>query len=79
MTHFLLVYARQTIYFNICPNFYAQVMDFSQAERLGFILAFKLFWNGCQDGRSDEELEEAAERILRSCEEHFRQSVTQVC
>lgn len=54
-------------------------MDFSEAERLGFRLAFKLFWNTRQDGRSEEELEEVVEQLLRGCEEHFRASVTRVC
>lgn len=54
-------------------------MDFSQAERLGFINAFITFWKTqAKNSRSDEELKAAAERLLRGCAEHFRRNVTRV-
>jgi hypothetical protein len=53
-------------------------MDFSEAERLGFILAFVEFWNLRADSRTDEELSATAGRLLRGCEEHFRAGVTRV-
>lgn len=53
-------------------------MDFSEAERLGFISAFIEFWTLRSDGRCHEELSDAAEHMLRGCEEHFRAGVTRV-
>jgi hypothetical protein len=45
---------------------------------LGFISAFIEFWTLRSDGRPPEELSDAAERLLRGCEEHFRAGVTRV-
>ena len=53
-------------------------MDFSEAERSGFISAFIKFWTLRADGRSHEELAAAAGRLLHGCEEHFRAGVTRV-
>ena len=55
-------------------------MDFSEAERSGFKMAFVEFWtlHGDPDHRSHEELSEAAGRLLRGCQEHFRAAVTRV-
>ena len=53
-------------------------MDFSEAERLGFISAFVEFWTLRSDSRPHEELSDAAERLLCGCEEHFRAGVTRV-
>lgn len=54
-------------------------MDFSQAERLGFILAFGEFWRSqIGNQRSDDELVSAAEHLLRGCAEHFRANVTRI-
>jgi hypothetical protein len=54
-------------------------MDFSEAERCGFIDAFVEFWQGQPgDDRSVEELIEAAGKLLRGCQEHFRAGVTRV-
>ena len=47
------------------------MMDFSEAEQLGFILAFVEFWNLRADSRTDEELSATAGHLLRGCEEHF--------
>ena len=54
-------------------------MDFSDAERRGFINAFRDFWHiHGGDDRSDEERVQAAESLLRGCQEHFRAAVTRV-
>ena len=54
-------------------------MDFSEAERHGFINAFQDFWQiWGGDERSDEEREDAAECLLRGCQEHFHAAVTRV-
>jgi len=54
-------------------------MDFSEAERLGFILGFTEFWMTRQDNtRSLKELQDAAEILLRGCREHFRAGVTRI-
>lgn len=45
---------------------------------MGFISAFIEFWTLRSDGRPPEELSDAAERLLRGCEEHFRAGVTRV-
>ncbi|KAF5313015.1 hypothetical protein D9619_002316 [Psilocybe cf. subviscida] len=59
-------------------NLFAMVMDFSEAERLGFIQAFVDFWQDLNDGRFEEELKKAAMAILRGCREHFRANVIRV-
>ena len=54
-------------------------MDFSEAERNGFINAFISFWLGwADDNRSESDLREAAQRVLRGCKEHFRAGVTRL-
>ena len=53
-------------------------MDFSEAERSGFIAAFIEFWTLRSDSRTHDELSAAAGRLLRGCEEHFRAGVTRV-
>lgn len=53
-------------------------MDFSQAERNGFILAFIEFWMDRKDKRTRQELQTAAERLLKGCREHFRGNVTRI-
>jgi hypothetical protein len=54
-------------------------MDFSEAERSGFINGFIQFWTmRANNTRTAEELAEAAKAILCGCEEHFRAAVTRV-
>jgi hypothetical protein len=54
-------------------------MDFSEAERSGFINGFIQFWTmRANNTRTAKELAEAAKAILRGCEEHFRAAVTRV-
>jgi hypothetical protein len=54
-------------------------MDFSEAERGGFIEAFVSFWNRRQENeRTDSQLRQDAGRILKGCKEHFRSGVTRI-
>ena len=54
-------------------------MDFSEAERGGFIEAFISFWNRRPENeRTDSQLRDDAGRILKGCKEHFRAGVTRI-
>jgi len=54
-------------------------MDFSEAERGGFIEAFVSFWNRRPNNeRTDEQLRHDGGKILRGCKEHFRSGVTRI-
>jgi len=55
------------------------VMDFSEAERSGFIEAFVTFWNQrSENDRTDAQLRIDAGHILRGCKEHFQSGVTRI-
>lgn len=54
-------------------------MDFSTAERNGYVRAFvKLWLEDPSNTYSGEELEGLAKGLLRGCEQHFRASITRV-
>jgi hypothetical protein len=54
-------------------------MDFSEAERGGFIEAFVAFWNRREENkRTDSQLRQDAGRILKGCKEHFQAGVTRI-
>ena len=54
-------------------------MDFSQAERGGFIAGFIMFWDLHPENKCMwQELQVAAERLLKGCREHFRSQITRV-
>lgn len=54
-------------------------MDFSQAERGGFIRSFIKFWlMRPENKRTRQELQVAAERLLTGCREHFRAGVIRI-
>ncbi|KAI0683118.1 hypothetical protein BC835DRAFT_1311235 [Cytidiella melzeri] len=59
---------------------FSGVIDFSDAERLGFIEAFVEFWvttSGNKYGEP-EELRYSAAKLLKGCREHFRANVTRI-
>jgi hypothetical protein len=56
-----------------------QVVDFSEAERVGHGLAFVEFWQlRPEDTRSVDELKVASEKLLKGCNQHFRAGVTRI-
>ena len=55
------------------------MVDFSEAERVGFFLAFVEFWLLYLDNtRSSEELHKASLLLLKGCLQHFCSGVTRV-
>lgn len=55
------------------------MMDFSEAERVGFIKAFISFWlQRPENKRTSNELQVAAESLLKGCREHYRAGVTRI-
>jgi hypothetical protein len=58
---------------------YIKVVDFSEAERVGFKLAFVEFWQlRPNDSRSVDELNSASQKLLKGCGQHFRAGVTRI-
>ncbi|KAG2133699.1 hypothetical protein DEU56DRAFT_888775 [Suillus clintonianus] len=57
---------------------FGNVVDFSEAERVGFTQAFITFWTNREDSRSLAELEDAAGALLKGCQQHYRSQVTRV-
>ncbi|KAJ7116971.1 hypothetical protein C8R44DRAFT_627132, partial [Mycena epipterygia] len=56
-----------------------QVLDFSTAERNGFILAYVDFWVKHAPGeRSIVELCDTGPKLLKGCRQHFRNQITRV-
>jgi hypothetical protein len=54
-------------------------MDFSQAQREGFILAYiDLYTSRPGESRDELVLRDSAESLLKGCAEHFRQAVSRV-
>ncbi|KAJ7719113.1 hypothetical protein B0H16DRAFT_1336930, partial [Mycena metata] len=64
---------------NMTDDMFANVVDFSLAERNGFILAFVDFWRRrVPDERTVNELLEAAPKLLKGCVQHFRSQIARV-
>ncbi|KAF8171481.1 hypothetical protein BJ912DRAFT_1066144 [Pholiota molesta] len=60
-------------------SMFAGMMDFSEAERAGFILAYIEFWIMQPDDKCTiEELQEEAESLLKGCQEHYRAGITRI-
>ncbi|KAF9547111.1 hypothetical protein CPC08DRAFT_648853 [Agrocybe pediades] len=62
----------------VTDELFVGIMDFSEAERSGFIKAFVTFWELRGDSRNGAELRVSAEKLLKGCLEHFRAAVTRV-
>ncbi|PBK65063.1 hypothetical protein ARMSODRAFT_892158, partial [Armillaria solidipes] len=56
----------------------AQVVDFSEAERSGYILAFAKFRHKQGDSRTQDQLLADGAKLLKGCEQHFRNAVTHI-
>ncbi|KAF8996285.1 hypothetical protein BDZ89DRAFT_1171659 [Hymenopellis radicata] len=60
---------------NIALIHFATVVDFSDAERSGFVLAYIRFYQEVKnDPRSKDDLEKEANSLLKGCKEHFRRA-----
>lgn len=53
-------------------------MDFSEAQKQGFIEAFIQIQTEISPNRTAEELRQAAEMLIKGCGEHYRAGVTRV-
>ncbi|KAF8173335.1 hypothetical protein K438DRAFT_1551160, partial [Mycena galopus ATCC 62051] len=63
----------------ISDDILANVVDFSEAQRNGFILAYVDFWLQHAPGERDvPELLETAPKLLKGCRQHFRSQVARI-
>ncbi|KAH6874620.1 hypothetical protein BKA70DRAFT_1449290 [Coprinopsis sp. MPI-PUGE-AT-0042] len=59
--------------------FFASVMDFSEAEKQGFVMAYVEFWLSHEENElTEEELMAEAEALLKGCRQHFNSGITRV-
>ncbi|EPQ59873.1 hypothetical protein GLOTRDRAFT_24197, partial [Gloeophyllum trabeum ATCC 11539] len=57
----------------------AQVMDYGEVQRAGFLEAYVLFWKmQREDERSESQLRADATCVLKGCQEHFRAGTTRI-
>ncbi|KAJ7436921.1 hypothetical protein FB451DRAFT_1061373, partial [Mycena latifolia] len=82
--HFLVMFESMAAYAEtqgrkITDSDFKNVVDFSEAERLGFVQAFVAFWKRRKDNvRTDVELTKAGGSLLKGCQEHYRSQVTRI-
>ncbi|KAJ7504614.1 hypothetical protein B0H11DRAFT_1709555 [Mycena galericulata] len=63
----------------ITDSMFKNVVDYSGAQRLGYIEAFVVFWTRRKDdSRTEEELRKTASSLLKGCREHFRAQINRV-
>ncbi|KAL7284985.1 hypothetical protein ACG7TL_000074 [Trametes sanguinea] len=63
---------------SIDDTLFANVVDFSEAERVGFIEAFVSFWREEGTTRTADDLRGRAKTLLKGCQQHFRAGVTRI-
>ncbi|KAJ6461966.1 hypothetical protein DFH09DRAFT_1114122 [Mycena vulgaris] len=82
--HFLAMFESMASYAEkqgtkITDKAFKNVVDFSDAERVGFVEAFVIFWKRRKDDvRTEEELRKAAGGLLKGCQQHFRAQVNRI-
>ncbi|RDX39611.1 hypothetical protein OH76DRAFT_1424204 [Lentinus brumalis] len=57
---------------------FGTVVDFSEAEHLGFIAAFVQFQQSQGSTRTTDDLKAAAEGLLKGCKQHFRTGIARL-
>ncbi|KAJ7321627.1 hypothetical protein DFH08DRAFT_1033568 [Mycena albidolilacea] len=63
----------------VTDDLFANVEDFSAAQRKGFIFGFVDFWlKRAPNERIAEELVDAAVKLLKGCAQHFRSQITRI-
>ncbi|KAJ6468036.1 hypothetical protein C8R47DRAFT_1056060, partial [Mycena vitilis] len=63
----------------VTDDLFANVVDFSDAQRNGFIEAVVDFWlEFSPEGRNEPELRQVASALLKGCRQHFENQITRV-